>query len=109
VSNGIAATCEQLGGPLVYVNLKDSTGKLLYPENNGAGHAVPCKNADGLQGTLFPYLYGGNYTVYVQAVGPGNALYSSNQTPGSAPVAAVIAGTFPVLDGNTFAINVTNP
>ena len=103
LASGVAVTCEQIGSPMVFVNLKDSRGNFVY---SGAGYSVPCKNGDGLQGTLFPYLYGDTYQVYVQA-NPNNVLYRSNQnTP---PRATVTAGVFPLLDANTFAVNVTNP
>ncbi len=107
VGNNAALTCDQLSNPMVYVNLRDSAGNLLYTDNNGAGTAVPCKNAAGLQGTLFGYLIADTYQIIIQAYGPGQTLYHSNQT--SPPSAVVTAGSFPVLDANTFAINVTYP
>ncbi len=104
-SGAIGLTCEQIGSPQVFINFKDSNGTFVYGDT--AGQAVPCKNENGIQGTYFPYLYGGAYQVFVQAVGTGNVLYRSNQS--SPPVATVTAGTFAPLNDQSPIINVTSP
>jgi len=106
-SGSIGLTCEQIASPDVFINFKDSTGNFVYPDNGGSGRAVPCRNADRIQGTYFPYLHGGTYEVYVQAVGPGNTLYRSNQS--SPPIATVTAGVFAPLNEQSPTVNVTNP
>jgi hypothetical protein len=96
-NNGVTmVNCAQAGVTVVNVNLRDSTGTLLYGQT---GTDVPCTNANGAQGTVFPYLYSGNYELFLQAYGTGGALYRTNFT--TAPIVSVTAGTFPVIDNPT--------
>ncbi len=104
VAGNTAVTCADIGNPMVYINLKDGSGSFVYAD---AGQPVPCRDGQGVQGAYFPYLYGGTYQLYIQAVGSGNVLYRSNQN--NPPSIAVTAGSFPALTANTFAFNVTNP
>ena len=93
-SNGATQlTCEQAGVATVFVNLRDSTGQLLYAN---AGFETPCRNGQGVQGVVFSYLYSGSYQVVVQGYGTGNVLYSTSQA--NPPVGTVTAGSFPVID-----------
>ncbi|MGV3624348.1 MAG: hypothetical protein ACO1OB_26245 [Archangium sp.] len=96
-SNGASAlNCNQAGITSVFVNLRDSTGAFVY---SGAGTQLPCTNANGFDGTLFPYLYADVYGLVVQACDGANRLYTTNQnTP---PQGAVVAGNFPLVDAST--------
>ncbi len=109
LANGVAVSCEQLGNPAVYVNLKDSTGVFVYRNADGSdspGYSVPCKDSQGIQGARFPYLYGGSYQLFIQTVA-NSVLYRSNQT--NPPTVVVTSGVFPNLDNGTFVFNVTSP
>lgn len=93
-NNGVTQlNCAQAGVTRVNVNLQDSTGTLIYGQT---GTDVPCLNANQVQGTVFPFLYGGNYTLFLQAYGTGNVLYRSNFT--TPPQVTVQAGSFPIID-----------
>jgi hypothetical protein len=87
--------CAQAGVTQVNVNLRDAQGNYLY---GSAGTDVPCLS-NGEQGTVFPYLYSGNYQVFLQAYGTAGALYRSSFTV--PPQATVTAGQFPVIDTTT--------
>lgn len=96
-NNGVTmVNCAQAGVTMVNVNLRDSTGTLLY---GATGTDVPCTNANGAQGTVFPYLYSGTYELFLQAYGTNGALYRTNST--TAPQVSVTAGLFPVIDNPT--------
>ncbi len=85
-------TCAQMTNPRVWVNFKDSSGAFVYPD---AGASVPCLNGNSVQGTTFPYLPAGTYSLYIQTVGYAGFLFVSDQlTP---PVVVVAAGDFPSL------------
>lgn len=101
-SNGANSyDCAQAGVSTVFVNLIDSAGQLVY---GGAGTEVNCFDG-AFQGTVFPYLYGGNYGLVVQARDSANRVYSTNQvTP---PVATVTPGQFPVLNSGTQIVLMT--
>lgn len=96
MSNGVTQlNCAQAGISTIRINLRDSQGNEVYGVN---GVDVPCL-ANALQGTRFPYLYAGNYTVFLQGVGTGSVLYKSNFT--TPPQRAVVAGQFPDIDNPT--------
>lgn len=88
--------CSQAGVTTVNVNLRDSAGNLLYGNN---GTDVACVNGNLVQGTVFPWLYTGQYDLYLQAYGAGGVLYHTNLT--SPPQVTVTAGTFPIIDNPT--------
>lgn len=89
-SNGVTQlTCAQAGVGQVQVTLRDS-------QNQDSTFTVPCERTIGVQGTQVPYLYYGNYQVFLQATGTGNVLYRSNLV--APPVASVAAGEFPDID-----------
>lgn len=88
--------CAQAGVTSMNVNLRDSSGTLLYGQT---GTDVPCTNANGAQGTVFPYLYSGTYELFLQAYGTGGVLYRTNFSV--APQVSVTAGVFPVIDNPT--------
>lgn len=94
-------SCAQAGVSQVNVNLRDSQNNLLY---GTAGVDVPCLS-NGLQGTDFTYLNGGQYELFLQAYGTGAVLYRSNFT--SPPMVSVVDGQFPVLDATTPATLMT--
>ncbi|MDP1827659.1 MAG: hypothetical protein Q8L48_30585 [Archangium sp.] len=94
-------SCAQAGVSQVNINLLDSQNNYLY---GTAGVDVPCLS-NGLQGTDFTYLNGGQYSLYLQAYGAGSVLYRSNfVTP---PVVTVVDGQFPQLDATTPATLMT--
>lgn len=96
-NNGVTMVgCAAAGVTLVNINLRDSNGTLLY---GSSGTDVPCTNANAVQGTVFPYLYGGQYELFLQAYGTGGVLYRTNQN--FPPLVTVTAGTFPVIDNPT--------
>lgn len=101
-SNGTSQiNCAQAGATTMNVNLRDSTGTLVY---GTTGVDVPCSD-NGVQGTNFPYLYGGAYDVFLQTYGTGSVLYRSNfATP---PSVTVVNGQFPVIDSSTINVLVT--
>jgi hypothetical protein len=104
-SNGGAQTCSQAGVTTVIVNLRQAgTATWLYGD---AGYSQPCLNG-GVQGTLFPYLYGGTYEVFFQAQGSAG-LYTSSKPLQALPTVAVTAGVFPVLDGASRVIPLAYP
>ncbi len=87
--------CAQAGVSQVNVNLRDAQGDYLY---GSAGYDVPCLSS-GQQGTVFPYLYAGNYQVFLQAYGTGGVLYRSSFN--APPQDTVQAGVFPTIDNPT--------
>lgn len=96
-SNGTTQlNCAQAGVTQMNVNLLDAANNYLY---GNTGVDVPCVANTGEQGTVFPFLNGGAYTLFLQAYGTGNVLYQSNFT--SPPVVNVVNGQFPVLDLQT--------
>jgi hypothetical protein len=104
-SGGTSQTCAQAGVTKVLVNLRVAgTATWLY---GTAGFEQVCLNG-GVQGTLFPYLYGGTYEVFFQAQG-ASGLYTSPQAPQALPTVTVTAGVFPVLDVNAHLIPLTLP
>jgi hypothetical protein len=104
-SNGAPQSCSQAGLTEVNVNLRlAGTTTWLYGD---AGFIQPCFNG-GVQGTVFPYLYGGTYEVFFQAQGSAG-LYTSSKPLQALPTVAVTAGVFPVLDGASRVIPLTYP
>lgn len=97
-SNGITQlNCAQAGVTQVNINLLDSANNYLY---GNTGVDVPCVLPNtGAEGTVFTYLNGGSYTLFLQAYGAGNVLFRSNFTP--PPLVSVVDGQFPVIDGLT--------
>lgn len=96
-SNGVTQlTCAQAGITQVNVNLLDSANNYLY---GNTGIDVPCLTNTGVQGTVFPFLNGGAYSLYLQAYGTGSVLYRSNFT--TPPLVSVVDGVFPVVDAST--------
>lgn len=101
-SNGVSQlNCAQAGASTMNVNLRDSTGTLLY---GTTGVDVPCSD-NGVQGTNFPFLYGGAYEIFLQSYGTGSVLYRSNFT--TPPSVTVVNGQFPVIDGSTLNVLLT--
>lgn len=99
-NNGVTiVSCAQAGVTMVNVNLRDSAGTLVY---GNAGTDVPCTNASGQQGTVFPFLYGGNYELFLQAYGTGNVLYHTNLSV--PPRVTVTPGTFPIIDNPNITV-----
>lgn len=95
-SNGVTQlNCAQAGVSQLRIDIRDSQGTDIYGAN---GVTVPCL-ANGLQGTRFPYLYAGNYTVFLQGAGTAGAIYKSNFT--TPPQRTVTAGQFPDIDNPT--------
>jgi hypothetical protein len=88
--------CAQAGVTMVTVQLRDSQNRDLYP---GAGVQVPCEPSPNVFGTRFPFLYPDMYKIYLQAIGTGGVLYTSNFT--TPPTGTVTAGYFPPLDSST--------
>lgn len=92
-SNGTATlNCAQAGVSQVQVTLRDS-------QQQDTNFTVNCQDNTGAQATQIPYVYYGNYSLYVQATGAGNVLYRSNF---NAPATVTVqAGVFPVPDSTT--------
>ena len=99
-SNGLATlTCAQAGVSMMNINLRDSAGNLVY---GTTGTDVPCVNASGQQGTVFPYLYAGTYELFLQAYGTGNVLYHTNLTV--PPQVSVAPVAFPLIDNPNITV-----
>ncbi len=100
--HGVPLSCDQVAASTVYLNLGADDGHLVYP---GAGVAVPCHDGDGAQGAVFPFLPAGRFSVFIQAVGAGGALFHSNF---DAPVTGLVrAGEFPRLQPTTPQVTLT--
>jgi hypothetical protein len=99
------STCAQNGITELRIDLVDEQGAYVYPEATGA--VVPCAT-NGVQGTQFPYLYGGIYRISLQAYGTGNALFHSNLSSlANWPRETVIPGRFPQVSATTPVIPMT--
>lgn len=97
-SNGVTQlNCAQAGVFEVQITLRDS-------QNQDSTFTVPCLN-NGVQGYQVPYVYYGNYQIFLAATGTGNVVYrSSLAVP---PTATVVEGQFPPVDAQTPAILMT--
>jgi hypothetical protein len=101
-SNGVSQlNCAQAGASTMNVNLRDSSGTLIY---GTVGVDVPCSD-NGVQGTTFPALSGGAYEIFLQSYGTGSVLYRSNFT--TPPSVNVANGVFPVIDSSTINVLLT--
>lgn len=90
-SNGTSTlNCAQAGVSTMQVTLRNAQGDNTFD--------VPCQTGT-VQGYQVPYVYWGDYTLFLQAVGAGNLLYRSNF---NAPATVTVtAGVFPPVDNST--------
>lgn len=90
-SNGTSTlNCAQAGVSTMQVTLRNAQGDNTFE--------VPCQTGV-TQGYQVPYVYWGDYSLFLQAVGAGNLLYRSNF---NAPATVTVtAGVFPQVDSST--------
>lgn len=87
-SNGTTQlNCAQAGVSQVGITLRNAEGDTTF--------TAPCLN-NGIQGYQVPYVYYGEYQIFLAATGTGGVpYYSSNTSP---PTFTVVAGAFPDVD-----------
>jgi len=95
---GVVISCAQAQVANVFINFRNQqTNAWVYADQSGAptsGAQLPCVNAGGRQGVVFPFLDAGNYEVSVQGPVTGNAyVYNTNRST-TVPVVQVQAGVF---------------
>ena len=96
-NNGITQlNCAQAGVTEVGITLRNAQGDSTF--------TVPCLN-NGVQGYQVPYVYYGDYQIFLGATGTGSTVYRSPST--NPPQVTVVAGQFPNVDAQTPVILLT--
>jgi hypothetical protein len=103
--SGVQKTCTGAGVTQVCLNLRDSSGNLVYG-NTTCGQLFNCADTNGFQAATIDYLYPDTYQVILQASGTA-ANFSTDQN--NPPVVTVVAGTFPSVGANTPAFTLSSP
>ncbi len=97
-NQGVLISCAQAQVVNVSINFKNQqTNAWVYANQDGSpqsGAQVPCMNASGRQGVVFPFLDAGNYEVFVQGPVTGNPFIYNSSRGSTIPVLQVQAGVF---------------